>query len=799
MKNKLTIHLIPNAHLDPVWLWDWREGLNEGLITCRTILDLMDEFTELTFIRGEAAIYQHIEEHDPQTFRRIAKYVAAGRWDVVGGTVIQPDTNLPATETFARHFAHGQNYFLSRFGKQVRVAWAADSFGHSAGLPEILSEAGIQGYVFSRPDAQQVRLAKPAFWWEGPSGARVMGYRVPVGWYGSERHELLGKLDSTLATGRQGDLENIGCFLGLGNHGGGPTRHHILEVRDWAARHPEVRVIYSGLHRLIAALSGEVKRKGSAILPTHRGELNFCLRGCYSSVAKFKFAYRHAEAAVSRAERTMTAIGLAGNLRPAWNAVLFNSFHDILPGSSTERAFDDQLAWIGGAIHQSQCGELAALNQLAMQVDTSVPKVPRNHPTAVPFLVWNPHPHPLMGHIELEASLDYRPIRLYENRADQLPVEVRGPTGQSLPFQQLATENRSMVNLAWRKRVVVPVTLPALGWSVLTMGWVEGAVQRPRAAVKLPVVAKVGASSIRLWNKLRLSALTMDDPWGSWGGMTEEKSSLDLSKIRQRWKIVKVEQLECGPERSTVWVQLTGGKSRLELAISQDRNRAALDIKARVFWNERSARLKLVFGGAHAQQAQFEVPGGTVVRGPVGEVPGGRWVRFGRYGIASDALYSFALNKGDLHSTICRASRYADDVPTPPNQMPWLPAVDAGELKFKLLVTPDPSQLGKLAEELAMPPVAQIMPAKVGKWDRSGSFAMLQPASLQLLALKRAEDGQGVIVRVQSTAEKSTPATLLWLGKKLNLGMVNARAIASWRLQQRRNRWTAHRTSIIET
>src|SRR5688572_12082654 len=125
-----TFHLIPNAHLDPVWLWDWREGLNEGIITCRTILDLMDENDDLTFIRGEAAIYQHIEQNDPQTFKRIRKYVDKGRWDVVGGTWIQPDTNMPATETLARHFTVGQKYFESRFGKRVRVAWAADSFGH---------------------------------------------------------------------------------------------------------------------------------------------------------------------------------------------------------------------------------------------------------------------------------------------------------------------------------------------------------------------------------------------------------------------------------------------------------------------------------------------------------------------------------------------------------------------------------------------------------------------------------------------------------------------------------------------
>ena len=106
-----TIHLIGNAHLDPVWLWDRREGLNEGITTVRTMLDLMDEFPEMTFIRGESAIYQHVEKYDPASFARIKKMVKAGRWDVVGGTYIQPDTNLPGTETLVRQYAHGQPPF----------------------------------------------------------------------------------------------------------------------------------------------------------------------------------------------------------------------------------------------------------------------------------------------------------------------------------------------------------------------------------------------------------------------------------------------------------------------------------------------------------------------------------------------------------------------------------------------------------------------------------------------------------------------------------------------------------------
>ncbi len=97
-------HLLPNAHLDPVWLWDWREGLNEALTTVATVLDLMDEHPSLTFLRGEAAIYRYLQREAPDLFRRVREKIEEGRWDVVGGTWVQPDSNLPSTETLCRHF-----------------------------------------------------------------------------------------------------------------------------------------------------------------------------------------------------------------------------------------------------------------------------------------------------------------------------------------------------------------------------------------------------------------------------------------------------------------------------------------------------------------------------------------------------------------------------------------------------------------------------------------------------------------------------------------------------------------------
>ncbi len=800
---KQTIHLIPNAHLDPVWLWDWREGLNAGLATCRTVLDLMDEFPELTFIRGEAAIYQHIERTDSATFRRIQRYVDEGRWDVVGGTYIQPDTNLPATETFARHFAHGQRYFSERFGKPVSAAWAADSFGHSAGLPAILVQAGIRGFAFTRPQPDLLPLSKPAFWWESAGGARVLAYRPLVGAYLSERDEMARRLDSVLAAAGQNDLATTACFFGLGNHGGGPTRRHLQEIREWIKKHPDIRVMYSGLHRLFDALYDEVEGKGADFLPIHYGEMNFCLRGCYSSVAKFKFAYRKAEAALSRAERTDAVVSAAlkrppGDLHSAWESVLFNSFHDILPGSSIERAYDDQLAWLGSAQHQAQHIEFDALNALVAGVDTSVSQVTGDRPAAVPFLVWNPHPRGFAGHVELETCLDARPIWTYTDRVDQVPLEVRGADGRRLPFQVAATEHRFMPHLAWRKRVVVPVRLPPMGWSVLTMGWVEGATN-PAAKltdVLLTVVANVGKEFLTVDGLRRLSFITVEDPWGSWGGMAEEPESLDLSTVRHRWKIHRVETLERGPERSTVWVELLGGASRIELRISQCRNRRAIDCAARVLWNERSARLKLVMSDA-GSSAEFDVPGGRVTRGPSGEVPGGRWVRTARFGFASDALYNFDLKGDALRATIVRACRYGDDVKTAPKETRWLPAVDAGELKFRFLLASPGEDLPRLARELEEPIIvhsAVAGRAKKGLWPRTGSLLALAPGSLRLLALKPAEDGRGFILRVQETTRRKVKGHLIWLGQGIDLGGIAASEIATWRIVSRK----ARRTDLLE-
>ncbi len=822
---KKTIHLIGNAHLDPVWLWDRREGLNEGITTVRTMLDLMDEFPEMTFIRGESAIYQHVEKYDPRTFARIKKMVKAGRWDVVGGTYIQPDTNLPSAETLVRQYAHGQRYFKSRFGKAVTAGWQADSFGHAAGMPEILAASGINFFAFSRPQSHIVPLAEPAFWWVGDGGRRILAVRSVTDSYQNERYNMPELLERVMKAHADSRLENIACFYGLGNHGGGPSRRHLLEIREWAARHPEVKVVHSGLHKLNDALRKEIARKGEDLIPTHKGELNCCLRGCYSSVAKFKFPYRRSEALLSRAEAT-DAIVAASQKRPAadlsktWEVMLFNSFHDILPGSSIERAMDDQIASLGSILHEAAETEFEALNALAADIDTTLTrKPPKDHPSAVTALVWNPHPFRYEGQIEFENALDYRPLlEKYTNRGDDVPIEVLGANRKPIPFQSIRTEHSCFEEFPWRKRVVVPVSLPAFGWNVVELGWVEGA--KP-LAVNNPVKAKPGSIANALWRVEAkkgqsgvqffhqgkkffagngLQAVLFDDPWGSWGGMGEEPASFLLKKVREHWKITEVELLEEGPERAALWVRFAGKKSRIDLTFHVSRDRDAVDVSARVLIDDRSARLKLVFPAG--DQVDYEVPGSVVRRGPAGEVPGARWARVhgknGGMGFASDALYNFDSEKGEFRATVARASRYANDAKTAATTELWRPAVDCGELKFRFLVTNAKADLPRLAAELEQAPVVLMVPPGKGKHKRTGSLLELTPASVRLLALKRAEDGPGFILRAQAAPGKAVKVSALWLGKKIQLGALNGGEIATWKLQSAKTGWKAVRLKLLE-
>ncbi len=389
-----------------------------------------------------------------------------------------------------------------------------------------------------------------------------------------------------------------------------------------------------------------------------------------------------------------------------------------------------------------------------------------------------------------------------------MPLEVRGPDGRLLPFQRIKTEHTFLTNIPWRVRVLANVRLPALGWGCFTFGWVEGAkapairsrTGSPRAHSitngSYRVEARRGRAGVALFHGARrllgpagLGAITVDDAFGSWGALYDEADGLHLLKIRQAWTVTGVEVVERGPLRAGLWVRLAGGSSSLDLFFRLTEGRDAIDVEARLLWNETRARLKLVFPGA-GDQAEFEVPGGVVRRGPAGEVPGGRWVRIKNgahtLGLASDHLYGFDSSGGTFRASVVRSARYCFDARDTPATPEWLPMTDRGEYRFNFLLTANGALLPQLARELEQPVHSLAVPPHPGRLGRSGSLVELTPTTVRLLAFKPAEDGQGLIVRVQETAGRAARPSLTLAGKRIMLPRLPAHRIATYRLQRGR-------------
>ena len=221
------IHLIGNAHLDPIWLWRWQEGCGEVLQTFRSAVDRLNEYDELVFTCSSASYYRWVEEIDPELFDEIRKLVKRGRWVPVNGWWVQPDCNMPSGESFARQALYSQLYYYEKFGDICKIGYNVDSFGHSGMLPQLLTKGGMRCYVMMRPGMHEnPEIPENLFWWDSPDGSRVLTYRIPESYGVSGKEDIDRKLPDYMQR-----AENTGhgmmMLFGVGNHGGGPTKGDI--------------------------------------------------------------------------------------------------------------------------------------------------------------------------------------------------------------------------------------------------------------------------------------------------------------------------------------------------------------------------------------------------------------------------------------------------------------------------------------------------------------------------------------------------------------------------------------------
>lgn len=450
------LHLVCGSHIDPAWLWDWREGVAAALSTFRVAADFCDEYENYVFCHNEALLYQWVEEHEPELFARIQKLVKAGKWHIMGGWYNQPDCAHLSGESFIRQARAGLSYFEEKFGVRPTTALNFDTFGHSRGLVQILKKCGFKSYIFMRP----LGIKSGPFIWKGFDGSEIIGHKTH-GSYGNllgeaadkireflnkddtARGNLLGVTEEDLKALGEGkdDADSAMLIWGMGDHGGGASRKDLADIAQLQKEY-DVEIIHSSPDAYFSELSTDG-------LPVIDRSLTHCMIGCYTTMVRIKQKHRQLEGLLSRCDKMLAHSGVSYDpllLQKAEEAVMFNEFHDILPGTCIPRAEEDALAAFGLAEDIVEKATIKAFFALCGGQKVAEGK-------NIPILVYNPHPYPVETEVEAEFQLDNQ----YWDIQQSTMAIVHDEDGNPVPCQH--EKEASSLNLDWRKKVVFRATL----------------------------------------------------------------------------------------------------------------------------------------------------------------------------------------------------------------------------------------------------------------------------------------------------------------------------------------------------
>ena len=683
--DRLIVHMIGNAHLDPAWLWTWPSGLDEALGTCRTACDLLDSYPELHVTRGEAWVYDRVAALDPALFRRIAAHVAGGRWHPVNGWWVQADCNQPGPESFRRQAAIGGKFFRDRLGVSVRTGYNVDSFGHCAMLPTFLREAGMTGYAFMRPNSSQMTLPAEAFRWRSPAGDEVVGFRIPRSYSAATENDLEVGIEAAIAAAVPG-LGHTMAFYGVGDHGGGPTRAQIEWILEHQAYRPGVELRFSHPQAFFDAIG-----ERAASLPCVEGELQHFAVGCYSSVRASKREVRRAEEMLLDAERLARAAGADGDaavqsrLEEAWKRVLFNQFHDIMGGTCIQSAHVQASEELGLA--KTVARDLSV--ELTRRANVALP--PRRRQRMV---LDNPSARAWRGLAEFEpwAPTDGSPRDFV----------LEDESGAVVPHQTLPSD----CGLTTITRIAFPVEVPAESRCIVELRRKQNA---PSAPSRVRVDGTTGIANERLrvtCGERGIAALAFDgrpllgpegldvvvlddltDPWST-DLLRYEGRQLAVFAATQPWTV-----MEDGPLRAALGNTLRTPDATLDCVVRVAAGDPVVRLSLRLHWRGTGCIAKLRLPTAFRPVRRIDGTPGVLLPRPL---DGKEYPVRDLVAVEGDSLCLAAISPdvsgadvqpdGTIRLTLVRSSYYGLLGPQRPR--PLQPVMDQGVHEIELELHP---------------------------------------------------------------------------------------------------------------
>ncbi|MHB1912585.1 MAG: alpha-mannosidase [Acidimicrobiales bacterium] len=729
---------VGNAHIDTAWLWPLRETRRKVARTFSTALNLMGEYPEYRFAASQAQQFAWLQEQYPGLFERIRKKVADGQFEPIGSMWVEADCNLPSGESLVRQVVHGKRYFAEEMGVETRALWLPDVFGYPANLPQILSLAGVRWFLTQKLSWNQwTHFPHHTFWWEGIDGSRILSHFPPADTY-------VGDLSvRSLAHGArnfaQKALTDRSMYLyGFGDGGGGPTRHMLERARRLADLEGAPRIEPMTSTEAFEAIEAETPVEE---LPVWVGELYFEMhRGTYTTHAEVKRGNRKLELALRDAELWSVVAASLGieypttELDAAWKKLLLHQFHDIIPGSSIHWVYRDT-----AADYEELFGTTSDLIERAVAgLARSLPADP-SAAGGARMLVLNPLSWARREVVDMEGT-----PALVE--APACGWSVQAPALEHPEVAPVVVEADRMSN-----------GLVSVRWD--EQGLIDSLVHMPTGREALPAGARAN-----------LLQLHDDHPneYEAWDVDVEAfSSSVDLVDADS------VRLIESGPLQATVEVVRQVGRSRI---VQRLRLRAAspyLEIETDIDWHESHKLLKAAFPvDVHSPRASFEVQYGHLERATHANTPweaakyevcAHTWADLSESGfgvaVLNDCKYGHDVRGNVIRLTLLRSPTWPD------------PVADQGHHHFVYAVMPHAGDLAAGGVVAAahglnsplrvrtLPPTPVVADSTPGSRDPgtalapgAASVVEVDDPDVVVSAIKRADDGEGTVVRLYEAA-----------------------------------------------
>jgi alpha-mannosidase len=770
---RFTLYFDANAHIDAAWLWRDKETIEVCKNTFTSVLKMMDARPDFTYTQSSAVYYDWMERFYPDVFSGIQKRVKDGRWEVTGGMWIEPDCNLPSGESWGRQLLYAKKYFKNKLGADVKIGWNPDSFGYNWNMPLFYSNAGIDAFITQKIGWNDTNVFPyRLFWWTSPDDSKILCY-FPFD-YVNMVDDPFRLVDWMRQFEANTGFTKLMILFGVGDHGGGPTDEMLDRIERLKKLDVYPTIEYGNTTDYLKWLTSQ----DLSNVPTWHDELYLEYhQGTYTTQANTKEMNRKTETLLTNTEKFSALSTMYGgeyhnaDMEEAWRNVMFNQFHDILPGSGIRENYIDAKEKYDAATLIGKHELNNSLKVLGDQVNTSSIK------KGTPLLVFNPLSWTRTDVVKVELP-----------EGDVNMCAVFDKNGKELTSQMVATGKYS------RELMFIASDVPSLGYATYELRKQKPAAPKTDLVITesslenqfFTVVIDKESGWVKSIIDKRNGKELLSGPGGELQLLEDKPAQYDawnvgLTGVKYSWKLRRIEIAEQGPLRCVLRVvrdYLKPGVKKefptfdypntfctqdVILYSGVDR----VDFKTDIDWWEDKTMLKVAFPLTVSDTvASYEIPYGSITRSTQMntswekakvEVPAERWADLsgGDYGVS---LLNKSKHGYDIKGSMMRLSLLRS--PKSPD-----PTADRGKHSMEYSLYPHKGNWRdagtvKRGYEYNNDLIAVMGSSHKGKLPQSKSFVQLAPSNLVLTTIKKAEESNAWIYQWYDGGKEESDAVL---------------------------------------